>query len=283
MPDKELHWDWEIGNKTSWLGTSFKEVLSYKDLLFRLVRKDILMQHQQTLLGPVWVLLQPLLTVFTFVLVFNKVLQIPTAGIPPLLYYLSGITLWNLFSEILLGTANTFTKNAHVFGKVYFPRIIVPFSAMLLNYFQFFIQFLFLLVAVLYYYFTGQVTVQFFNLFLCIPVIIIVSGIGLGAGLIFSVLTAKYRDLSAFLPIVVRLLMFLCPVFYALSHVPGDVRWVVELNPLSAQFKIFRYALVGIGDFTWPQFIYGAAAMLLLMTAGLLLFNKKGDGLIDVA
>jgi lipopolysaccharide transport system permease protein len=283
MPDKELQWDWEIGNKTSWLGVSFKELLSYKDLLYRLVRKDILMQHQQTLLGPVWVLLQPLLTVFTFVLVFNKVLLIPTAGIPPLLYYLSGITLWNLFSEVLLGTANTFTKNAHVFGKVYFPRIIVPFSAMLLNYFQFFIQFIFLLIAVAYYYFTGQVSVHFFNLFLCIPVIIIVSGIGLGAGLIFSVLTAKYRDLSAFLPIVVRLLMFLCPVFYALSHVPQSVRWVVDLNPLSAQFKIFRYALVGIGDFTGIQFLYGALAMLLLMTAGLLLFNKKGDGLIDVA
>jgi lipopolysaccharide transport system permease protein len=283
MSDKELHWEWEIGSKTSWLGASFKELVSYKDLLFRLVRKEILMQHQQTLLGPIWVLLQPLLTVFTFVLVFNKVLQIPTAGIPPLLYYLSGITLWNLFSEILLGTANTFTKNAHVFGKVYFPRIIVPLSAMLLNYFQFFIQFIFLIIALAYYYFTRQVNVTFFNLFLCVPVIIIVSGIGLGAGLIFSVLTAKYRDLSAFLPIVVRLLMFLCPVFYSLSHVPQTVRWVVDLNPLSAQFKMFRFALVGIGDFNMLHLFYGAATMLLLMTGGLLLFNKKGDELIDVA
>jgi len=283
MPNKEPQFDWEITSKTSWLGASFKELISYKDLLLRLVRKDILMQHQQTLLGPLWVLLQPLLAVFTYVLVFNKVLQIPTAGIPPLLYYLSGITLWNLFSEILLGTANTFTKNAHVFEKVYFPRIIVPFSAMLLNYFQFLIQLIFLIIAVAYYYFTGQVNVTFFNLFLCVPVIIIISGIGLGAGLIFSVLTAKYRDLSAFLPIVVRLLMFLCPVFYSLSHVPQSVRWVIDLNPLSAQFKMFRFALVGIGDFTILQFFYGAATMLLLMTAGLLLFNKKGDGLIDVA
>jgi len=283
MPDKELHWEWEIGSKTSWLGASFKELLSYKDLLFRLVRKDILMQHQQTLLGPIWVLLQPLLTVFTFVVVFNKVLQIPTAGIPPLLYYLSGITLWNFFSEIFLGTSTTFTKNAHVFGKVYFPRIIVPFSAMLLNYFQFLIQFIFLMIALAYYYFTGQVTVHLLNLFLCLPVLIIVSGIALGAGLIFSVLTAKYRDLSSFLPIVVRLLMFLCPVFYSLEHVPQNVRWIVDINPLTAQFKMFRYALVGIGEFTIPQLLYSALSMILLMVAGLLLFNKKGDGLIDVA
>ncbi len=273
----------EISSKTTWLGSSLKELYSYKDLLLRLVRKDILMQHQQTLLGPLWVLLQPLLTVFTFVLVFNKVLKVPTGGVPPLLYYLSGITLWNLFSEVLLGTAGTFTKNAHVFGKVYFTRIIVPFSAMVLNYFQFAIQFLFLLVAVVYYYFAGQIEVRVINLFLCVPVIVVVLGIGLGAGLIFSVITAKYRDLSAFLPIVVRLLMFLCPVFYSLSHVPGSVRWLIDLNPLSAQFNVFRYALAGIGSFNVLQFIYGSVLMLLLLAGGLLLFNKNGDGLIDVA
>lgn len=283
MSNKELRWDWEISNKTTWLGSSFKELYAYKDLLFRLVRKDILMQYQQTMFGPLWVLLQPLLTVLTFVLIFNRVLKVPTGNIPPLLYYLSGITLWSLFSEILLSTAGTFTKNVHIFGKVYFPRIIVPFSAMLLNCFQFGIQFLFLLIAVAYYYFTGKIGVNAIDLLWCVPVIIIVSGMGLGAGLIFSVLTAKYRDLSAFLPITVRLLMFLCPIFYSLSAVPQGVRWLVDVNPLAAQFEVFRFALMKTGEFNTLYFIYSGAVMLLLMTGGLLLFNKKGDQLIDVA
>jgi lipopolysaccharide transport system permease protein len=283
MSDKELQWDWEISNKTTWLGSSFKELYAYRDLLFRLVRKDILMQYQQTMFGPLWVLLQPLLTVLTFVLIFNRVLKVPTGNIPPLLYYLSGITLWSLFSEILLNTASTFTKNAHIFGKVYFPRIIVPFSVMLLNCFQFGIQFLFLLIAVAYYYFTGKIAVNAIDLLWCVPVIVIVSGMGLGAGLIFSVLTAKYRDISSFLPIIVRLLMFLCPIFYSLSTVPQEVRWLVILNPLAAQFEVFRFSLMKTGEFNPIYFIYSGAVMLLLMSGGLLLFNKKGDQLIDVA
>src|SRR4051812_31731387 len=159
MSEKELNWEWELSSKTTWLGSSVRELYAYKDLLVRLVRKDILMQYQQTMFGPLWVLLQPLLTVLTYLLVFNRVLKLPTGNIPPFLYYLSGITLWNLFSEILLNTAGTFTRNAQIFGKVYFPRIIVPLSVMVLNCFQFTIQFLFLLGAIAYYYFTGRIDI----------------------------------------------------------------------------------------------------------------------------
>jgi lipopolysaccharide transport system permease protein len=170
-----------------------------------------------------------------------------------------------------------------MFGKVYFPRLIVPFSVMLLNYFQFSIQFFFLLLAVAYYHSTGQISADPINLLLSIPVIIVVSFIGLGAGLVLSVLTAKYRDISSFLPFIVRLLMFLCPVFYSLTTVPGSVRWLVNLNPLTVQFEAFRYALTNQPGFDARQFLYSCVIMFLLVIAGLLFFNKKGDQLIDVA
>lgn len=281
MPSNDLQW--EISNKTTWLGSSIKELYSYKDLLFSLVRKDILTQYQQTLFGPLWVLLLPLMTVLTYVVVFHKVLQISTGGIPHILYYLSGIILWTLFSDTLLSTASTFTKNAAIFGKVYFPRLIVPLATMLLNSFQFAIQLGFLIIAVAYYYFIGAIHIQAINLLLFIPAVIIIAGIGLGAGLIFSVVSAKYRDLSSFLPIIVRLLMFLCPIFYSISHIPASIRWLVDINPLSVPFEMFRKAFMGIGHFTLTQVLYSSVIMILLLCGGLLLFNKMGDQLIDVA
>ena len=144
MRERQPDWEWEIKPQTTWLGVSFKELYSYKDLLFRLVRKEFLMYYHQTLLGPFWLLLQPILTVFTYVLIFNKVIRLPTDGIPPFLFYLSGITLWNLFSDIFLGTSTTFAQNAHIFSKVYFPRIIAPLSIVLVQCARFLIQLLLL-------------------------------------------------------------------------------------------------------------------------------------------
>lgn len=278
----EIKWEWEINKRTTWLGASLRELYQYKDLLFRLVRKDFLSSYQQTLLGPFWVLLQPILTVLTSVLIFSKIIGVSTDGIPPLLYYLAGITLWYLFSEIFLGSAVTFTQNAQVFSKVYFPRIIVPLSVVLLSGLRFFIQLLLLLVALLYYYFSGSISLPVSTFLLAIPVIITTAGIGLGAGLIFSIFTAKYRDFLGLLQIILRLMMFICPIFYPMSIVPEKLKWVMALNPLSAQFELFRFAMLGKGQFTSGQVMYSFIFMVLLVGSGLLLFNKTSDKLIDV-
>lgn len=282
MPEKELHWDWEITNKTSWLGVSLRELLSYKDLLFRLVRKDFLAYYQQTLLGPFWMVIQPILTVFTYVLVFSKALSFSTEGIPPFLYYLTGITLWSLFSDIFMGTAATFVQNVQVFSKVYFPRLIVPTSIVLLHGLRFLFQLVLLFIALLYFYFTDQITLHPSYFLLSIPAIITTAGIGLGAGLVFSILTAKYRDLLNMMQLLIRLLMFICPIFYSLSFANQKFKWLLQINPLSSQFELFRFAFLGKGEVTPVYLAYSVIIMLVLVTSGILLFNKTGDKLIDV-
>jgi lipopolysaccharide transport system permease protein len=282
MSDKHLDWDWEINKKTSWLGLSLKELLGYKDLLFRLVRKDFLASYQQTLLGPFWVVIQPLLTVFTYVLVFDKVIGVPTEGVPPFLYYLTGITLWSLFTDIFFGTATTFTQNVQVFSKVYFPRIIVPASIVLLHSLRFVFQLLLLLAVLLYYSFMGKVELHPSHMLLSLPAIVTMAGIGLGAGLIFSILTAKYRDLLSLMQLGIRLLMFVCPIFYSLALVPEKYKGLVSANPLASQFELFRFAFIGKGEVSMPYLLYSVAIMVLLVTGGILLFNKTGDKLIDV-
>ncbi|MEJ7766831.1 MAG: ABC transporter permease [Chitinophagaceae bacterium] len=282
MTEKQVHWDWEIKSQTTWLGASWKELYSFKDLLFRLVRKDFLASYQQTLLGPFWAVLQPILTVLIYVLVFNKVMSVSTQGIPPFLYYLIGITLWNLFSDIFQYTSITFTANAYIFSKVYFPRIITPLAVMLLHGIRFLIQLLLLIGVLLYYYFTGEVELLPVNALLAIPTVIITAGIGLGSGLIFSIITAKYRDLQNMIQLIIRLLMFVCPIFYSTAMVPAKIKWIVLLNPLSSQFEMFRYAFIGIGETSLLPFLYSTLFMIALVGSGVLLFNKMGDKLIDV-
>jgi ABC-type polysaccharide/polyol phosphate export systems, permease component len=282
MVEEKLRWEWEINKKTSWLGVSLRELFHYKDLLFRLVRKEFLSSYQQTLLGPFWVLLQPMLTVLTSILIFHRVIGVSTQGIPPLLYYLAGICLWNLFSDIFLNTSVTFTQNVQVFNKVYFPRIIVPLSVVLLSALRFVIQLMLFFAASAYYYFAMDVAIPLSTYILAIPVIITVAGIGLGSGMLFSILTAKYRDFMGLTQIILRLMMFICPIFYPMSIVPGKLQWIIHLNPLSIQFELFRYSLLGKGQFTPDQVAYSIAITLVLVIGGLLWFNKTADRLIDV-
>lgn len=276
-------WEWEIKSQSSWAGVSVKELYSYKDLLFRLVRKEFLASFQQTILGPFWVIFQPLFTVITYVFVFGKVIGLSTEGFPAFLYYLIGISLWGLFSDLFLNISYTFNQNVAVFSKVYFPRLIAPLSVLLLYLLRFGIQFFFLIVAYIYFCATKQAEFNIFRFLLIIPVIIITAGIGFGGGLIFSILSTKYKDLLGVLQMFVRLLMFLCPIFYSLSIVPAKYKTLVYLNPLSAQFEYFRYAFLGRGLITPMSFLYSALAMVLLVIGGILLFNKMGDKLMDVA
>lgn len=282
MANAKTQLSWVIKPQTPWLGASLTELISYKDLLFRLVRKEFLTSYQQTLLGPLWVLISPILTVATSILIFNKVIGISTDGVPPVLYYLTGITLWGLFADILTNTSLTFIQNERVYSKVYFPRIISPLSIVLLNLFRFSIQFVFLIIAILYYYFTGQVELHISTWLIAIPIIILTVMMGLGTGLFFSVITAKYRDLTHLLQLIIRLLMFVCPVFYPLSIVPEKHKWLMYLNPLSTQFELYRYAFLGTGTFDQNQIIYSVIGSIVLLSGSMLLFNRMSDKLIDV-
>ncbi|MDT0648301.1 ABC transporter permease [Zunongwangia sp. F260] len=275
-------WEWEIKPETSWWDIGFVELYSYRDLMVQLARKDFLALYQQTLLGPFWALLQPLLTVVTYVLVFNKIIGVPTDGVPPLLFNMIGITLWTLFSEVFLQISKTFSQNAEIFSKVYFPRIIVALSTLWLQLLLFGIQLLLLFAIYLLFVFKGQVEFNAGRMLLIFPIIANTAGIGFGGGLIFSVLTAKYRDLMSLIQLIIRLLMFVCPVFYSLSMVPEGVRWLVNLNPLSSLFEYFRFAFLGVGSLNDLHLLYSAGFMVLIVFLGILLFNKMSDKLMDV-
>lgn len=273
---------WLIKPESGWLDFNFRELLCYKDLLFRLVRKDFLSSYQQTVLGPFWTLFQPILTVFVYILVFDQVIGISTEGLPAFPYYLAGIILWNLFSDIFSATSYTFTEHAEVFEKIYFPRLIAPLSGTILNLLRFSMQLLLLFFVLIYYYITGGIAFHPGSFLFFIPAIFIVTGIAFGSGLIFAVLTTKYRDFFSLMHLIIRLLMFVCPIFYSMALVPAKLRWIVAINPLSSQFELFRYSFFGIGYATAGGFIYSFVAMLLILSSGVLLFNKYSDKIMDV-
>lgn len=277
-----VNWEWEIKPETSWWNLSLIELYSYRDLLQQLARKDFLGLYQQTLLGPFWALLQPLLTVLIYVVVFNNIIGISTGSVPPFLFNLIGITLWNLFSEIFLQTSKTFSQNADIFSKVYFPRIIVALSTLWLQLLLFGIQLLLLVAAYIFFLIKGEVDFNLGRLLLIFPVIAITTGIGFGGGLIFSVLTAKYRDLLSLIQLIIRLLMFVCPVFYTLSMVPEKMQWLVNINPLSSLFEYFRFAFLGMGSIDILQLSYSTVFMVAIVCFGVMFFNKMSDKLIDV-
>lgn len=279
---ESVKWNWEITPKTSWIGASLKELLEYKDLLFRLVRKEIILGYQQTVLGPFWTILQPVVSVLIYVLVFHHVIQVPIYGFPPFLFYLISITLWNYFSDIFNGTCSTFSDNEDTFNKVYFPRLIMPLSTVVMHLIRLLMHFLFIVVVLFVYYLMDEVTFSPIKLLLIIPVILSTGGIALGAGLISSVLTAKYRDFHNITHHLFRILLFVCPVFYSSEIVPAKYKMLYSLNPLAGQFEAFRYAFLGSGHFNFYQLIYGFLFMITVMIMGLALFNKVGDKLIDV-
>jgi lipopolysaccharide transport system permease protein len=276
-------WDWELTPQTSWFGSNLSELVAYKDLLFGMVRKDFLASYQQTLLGPLWIILHPLLTVVTYVLVFSKLIGLSTEGVPSFLYYLTGITLWNLFAEMFMNIANSFGKNVGLFQKVYFPRIIVPLSNALLSLSRLGIQlvFLFIVLAVMYLFYDMPVDLSAVLLF--VPVLIVVAGIAFGMGLIFSMITIKYKDIIGLMQLMVRLLMFVCPIFYSLSMVPDKYKWAVNINPLAPMFELFRFAFLGKGVIAMEGIVYSVVFMILCVVAGIGLFNKMNDKLIEVA
>lgn len=283
MSANDKKWDWEIQSKTSWMGSKMEELWAYRHLLVGLVRRDFLLNYQQTVLGPFWIFFQPIMTLVTYVLVFDKLVGIPTGTVPPVLFYLSGIVLWNLFSDGFMGTSATYRENAHIFSKVYFPRLIMPLSQLSTHFMRFLFQMILLLLVIAFYLLFQEVSIQLTPWLFALPfAILLTSIIALSLGLLFSVVTAKYRDLANLVGLSIRLLMFLTPVIYSVDYIPENVRWVVLINPLTPLFELFRLSLLGEGTVTIPQLLYSVFFTFFLFIGSMLIFNKQGDKLIDV-
>ena len=284
MSIAEKKFDWQIESKSSYLDLNIKEVISYRHLLFRLVRKEFLLNYQQTILGPLWILLQPLLTMITYVFVFNKIIGVSIGGkLPPVLFYFCGIVIWNFFNESFSATSRTFRDNMYVFSKVYFPRLIVPLATITTQFFRFLVQLVLLILILCYFMIFKGFAIKFNVYLLAIPLVIFVVGmISLSLGLILSVITAKYRDLGNFVDIFLRVLLFVTPVIYPLSIVKEKIRWIVELNPLTPLFELFRLGLLGEGTVSAAHLLYSILFMIFSLFASILLFNKQGSKLIDV-
>jgi lipopolysaccharide transport system permease protein len=280
--DRE-HWDLVIKPKNSLFALNLKEVWRYKDLLLLFVKRDFVAQYKQTVLGPVWNLVQPILTTAIFLLLFGRIANIPTDGIDPVPFYLSGITIWNYFSVCLTNTSNTFVLNASIFGKVYFPRLVIPLSVVLSNIIRFGIQFFLLLIAIIFYhFFKGSPLYISFSWVLIIPVVALMAGLGLGLGIIISSLTTKYRDFTVLMTFVIQLAMYVTPIAYPLSFLAATkYKNLISLNPMSPVVELFRYAIFGKGTFTTGSILYSVIFTVLSLFIGLLIFTKVEKSFMD--
>ena len=257
------------------------EIWRYRDLVLMFVRRDFVSNYKQTILGPLWFFIQPLLTTLMYVLIFGKVAGLSTDGLPMLAFYLSGITVWNYFSETLTKTATVFKDNAQMFGKVYFPRLTMPFSIVIANLVRFGIQFfLFLLVWAWYFFNTENIQPNWY--LLLTPFLVIMMGLlALGLGMIISSLTTKYKDLIFLMTFGVQLLMFATPVIYPLSSLPEKYKWIILSNPMTPIVETFRYAFLGSGSFSWLYLCYSLGLTLIILFAGTVIFNRVEKSFTD--
>lgn len=277
-------WLYEITPKRKVIDLNFREIWRYRDLLILFVKRNIVTVYKQTILGPLWYFIQPMFTAITFTLVFNNIANIPTGNVPPFLFNLAGITAWNYFSQCLTGTSDTFRVNAGIFGKVYFPRVIMPLSNVITNLFKFGIQIGVLVIVYFYVIWSGIELSPNSNLILFPIYVIMMALLGLGLGMIISAFTTKYRDLTVLVGFATSLLVYFSAVPYPLSEVSDkmpDWAWVVKYNPLTQIIEGFRYMILDIGIFTWSGFFYTLAISIILFLFGLIIFNRTEKNFID--
>lgn len=279
--DKTEDWDLVVRPKRHLLDINLKEIWDYRDLIMLFVRRDFVSRYKQTILGPFWFILNPLLSTLMYTLVFAGIAKIPTEGVPPQLFYISGIVAWSYFAACLNGTSSTFVSNAGIFGKVYFPRLVSPISVVISSIVQFGIQFLLLVSIMLYYVLKGtEIHTNIYILFL--PVLVIILALmGMSFGIVFSALTTKYRDLSNLMTFGVQLWMYITPVIYPASAVPEKFRVFVLINPVAPVVEAFKYGVIGAGEFNAARLIYSSAFTLILLVIGVILFNRTEQNFMD--
>lgn len=282
---KENNWDIIIQPKTKLFSLDLGEVWRYRDLLTMYVKRDIVTMYKQTILGPLWYVIQPLFTTIMFMFVFGGIAGIPTDGLPQPLFYMAGILCWNYFSECLTKCSETFNANQHIFGKVYFPRLVVPFSITISSLLKMGIQFI-LFLAVYVFYICKGFSPHITWYILLVPLLVtMLAGLGLGFGLIISSMTTKYRDLRFLVSFGVQLWMYITPVIYPLSILKNnypDYVWAIVVNPLTSIIETFKIAFLGQGTFEWTYLLYSLVFTILVMLFGMLTFNKVQRSFMDV-
>jgi len=280
----ENDWLFEITPKNKFFSLNLREVWQYRDLLLLFVKRDVVTVYKQTILGPLWYLIQPLFTSIIFTLIFNTVAGIDTGTVPPFLFNLAGITVWNYFTACLTGTSNTFGSNAGIFGKVYFPRLIVPISIVISNLIKFGIQFLIFIVFYVFYYFKGA-SVDLNGSVVFFPLLIVLMGVlGLGMGMFISSLVTKYRDFSYLISFGVQLLMYLSAVMYPMALIKEKLPtygWLVQYNPLAYIIETSRYMLLNVGQISIWGLGYTFVVTVAVFLVGVLIFNKTEKSFID--
>lgn len=258
------------------------ELWRYRDLILLFVRRDFVAQYKQTILGPIWFIIQPVLTSLMFYVVFGKIAAIPTQQVHPFLFYFTGLTVWNYFSECFTKTSNTFLANSSLFGKVYFPRLSVPISIVISGLFKLIIQLVILIALMVVFNFSGIQHISLHWTLLFFPVyILLMAMIGLGLGILFSALTTKYRDLSFLLTFGVQLLMYATPIIYPLAYTTGIMHQVLRWNPLTAIVENLRFSLYGIGAFDGIGLLYTTGFTSVVVFVGVLVFNRVEQSFMD--
>ncbi|TDE53951.1 ABC transporter permease [Flavobacterium sp. GT3P67] len=277
-------WLFEITPKNKFFSLNLKEVWQYRDLLMLFVKRDVVTVYKQTVLGPLWYLIQPLFTSITFTIIFNNLAGIDTGTVPPFLFNLAGITVWNYFTSCLTGTSNTFGANAGIFGKVYFPRLIVPISIVISNLIKFGIQFVIFIAFYIFYYLKGT-TVGLNGSVVFFPLLIVLMGVlGLGLGMLISSLVTKYRDFSNLIGFGVQLLMYLSAVMYPMALIKEKLPtygWLVQYNPLAYIIETARYMLLNVGQISIWGLGYTFVVTVAVFLVGVLIFNKTEKSFID--
>jgi lipopolysaccharide transport system permease protein len=279
--NKNQLWDLVIEPKKHLLDLKLKQIIDYKDLLFLLVKKDIVVVYKQTILGPLWFFIQPIMTTVIFTFVFGTIASISTDGLPQPLFYMTGIVIWNYFSDCFIKTSDTFSANAGVFGKVYYPRLINPLAVVISNGIKFLIQFALFLVMFFYYIYQGANIQPQIELVLFPVFFFIMAVLGLGMGLIFSALTTKYKDLKFLLQFGVQLLMYASPIIYPLSTIEGKLRLIILANPISHVIEGFKYAFLGQGSFSYQGLAYALLFALSTLFLGVIIFNRTERSFMD--
>mgnify|MGYP002623616141 FL=1 len=272
----------EIKPKKAWLDVDIKGLWRYRDLYRMYIRRDIVTMYKQTILGPLWYFIQPVMTTIIYMFVFGGLAGISTDGIPKPLFYMAGITLWNYFQQCFTSCSNVFAANAGVFGKVYFPRLVVPLSSVTSHLIRLLIQFLMFLAIYIYYIAAGKFSFSFSFSFFLAPVLILMVGLhAMSWGLIISSWTTKYRDLNMLIGFGVQLLMYATPVIYPLSFAPAQYQTLININPLSPIFEAFKYSCLGVGTFSIGGLLYSTLFLLVTLFLSVLIFNRTEQRFMD--
>lgn len=271
-----------INPRKKLLDLDLKGLWQYRDLYVMYIKRDIVTYYKQTIFGPLWYVIQPILTTVMYMFVFGGLAKIPTDGIPQPLFYMAGITLWNYFSQTFTACSNVFANNASVFGKVYFPRLVVPLASCSSNLIRLVIQFVLFMAIYIYYVVAEGLSFSMTVAFLLCPLVIIITGLmAMAAGLFFSSWTVKYRDLQYVVQFGVQLVMYATPVIYPLSFAPESYRWLMNLNPLTPLFEMFKYGCLGVGTFSMGSIVYSLGFTLVMLFVAVLVFNKTEQNFMD--